>query len=242
MDIATTATRKRGRPQRDSQPILDAAVTVFAREGYSAATIDMISAAASVSTATLYKKFENKQSLFVAVLAQMTKAYWNGQGEKRATQDHPFDALLNSLTNHAIVSCQPAVRGMMRAWLSEVGHNQDLSAQFARTSGTKLLEELRQQLDGLERSGYIDFSADEGVASEIAAQLMLGIVERFTLMRGLVWGDNASPLMAPDQIALKALQAMVAIYGTPEGKARLPLPCANDNETRIHQDAEPMFT
>ena len=45
-----------------------AARTVFARDGYSRASIDVIAAAADVSTRTIYNHFESKEQLFATVL------------------------------------------------------------------------------------------------------------------------------------------------------------------------------
>ncbi|MCM3884353.1 TetR/AcrR family transcriptional regulator [Frankia sp. R82] len=46
------------------QAILDAAFAVFAREGYSQASIDLIAGEAGVAKPTIYNHFENKESLF----------------------------------------------------------------------------------------------------------------------------------------------------------------------------------
>jgi AcrR family transcriptional regulator len=220
MDPLPDTPRRRGRPQRAAQPILDAAIKVFAKEGYSAATIEMISAAAAVSTATLYKKFENKLGLFLAVLAHMTDAYWSEHASETPLPEYVFAPLLSSLTNHAEMGSNREFRGMMRAWMSEVRQDTEVSSLFARSSGTKLLVELGQRVEVLIREGYLDLEKDPVSSSEILAQMMLGVVERFTLMRGLVWGDEAVPLLPADQIALRALQSMVAVYGTPSGRAQ----------------------
>ncbi len=55
------------RPEK-RQAILRAARTVFARMGFTRATIDAIAAEAGVSTRTLYKHFRSKDELFATVL------------------------------------------------------------------------------------------------------------------------------------------------------------------------------
>src|SRR6516165_209016 len=52
------------RTARKRQAILDAATTLFLREGYLATSMDQIAAAASVSKQTVYKQFTDKRSLF----------------------------------------------------------------------------------------------------------------------------------------------------------------------------------
>lgn len=61
-----------GRPRRGRAPkraaVLDAARTVFGRDGYSRTSIDAIASEAGVSTRTIYNHFEGKEQLFAVVL------------------------------------------------------------------------------------------------------------------------------------------------------------------------------
>ena len=52
------------------QEVLAGALTVFARDGYARASIDVIAAAAEVSTRTLYNHFGDKAGLFRAVIQE----------------------------------------------------------------------------------------------------------------------------------------------------------------------------
>jgi len=58
----------RARAQRDA--ILDAAAEVFARAGFSSASIGQIAAEASISAATAYRYFVDKRDVFVCLLAR----------------------------------------------------------------------------------------------------------------------------------------------------------------------------
>lgn len=60
-------TRKRGDKRR---AILTGALTVFARDGYTRASIDAISAEAGVSTRTIYNHFQDKAQLFQNVIQE----------------------------------------------------------------------------------------------------------------------------------------------------------------------------
>lgn len=53
-------------------PILDAAADVFCREGFSGASIDEIAAQACVSRQTIYNHYREKETLFIAVIADVT--------------------------------------------------------------------------------------------------------------------------------------------------------------------------
>lgn len=220
--------RKRGRPPRDVVEILDAAVAVFAREGYGAATIEMIAAEASASTATLYKRFTNKHGLFVAVLQKTTSRSAAMHVDNRGVKEHAFSSLIGRLEAHAIVSTDPQVRGVMRAWISEVRNHSELSELFAVNAGRELVTALTTQLVKLVDQGLVDLPSSDSKQLVFAAQTMLGVLERFTLTRGLVLGDNIKPIYSARGIAEKAVHAMIGIWGTPTGRAAFnDLPKAN---------------
>jgi TetR/AcrR family transcriptional repressor of mexJK operon len=59
--------RAYGRPEKQAA-ILDAATTVFLREGYERASVDTIAAVANVSKRTIYNHFSDKKELFLAAI------------------------------------------------------------------------------------------------------------------------------------------------------------------------------
>src|ERR1700751_780201 len=61
---STQALGEQTRTARKRRAILDAATTLFLRDGYLATSMDQIAAAASVSKQTVYKQFADKQTLF----------------------------------------------------------------------------------------------------------------------------------------------------------------------------------
>lgn len=63
-----TVSRRPGARAEKGAAIMRAARTVFARDGYSRASIDVIAAAADVSTRTIYNHFASKEQLFATVL------------------------------------------------------------------------------------------------------------------------------------------------------------------------------
>jgi len=64
-----TATAPRGRVQK-RQAILDAALSVFTREGYGLASIDAIAAEAGVAKPTIYNHLGGKENLFRIVMVE----------------------------------------------------------------------------------------------------------------------------------------------------------------------------
>lgn len=68
-------TQRGSRRAQHRQRILDAARTVFFRDGFMAANLDEVAQRAGVAKGTLYRYFENKAELYVAVLSANGEAF-----------------------------------------------------------------------------------------------------------------------------------------------------------------------
>jgi AcrR family transcriptional regulator len=68
-EVEGSAQRREVRKQRSRQRILDAAREVFFRDGFMAANLDEVAQKAGVAKGTLYRYFDSKAELYVAVLA-----------------------------------------------------------------------------------------------------------------------------------------------------------------------------
>ena len=79
--------------------ILDAAWTVFGRNGYTGTSLDAIAEEAGVSKPTLYIYFGSKEGLFEAVLADTSEDILGPWGLFRDS--------LNSVGIEQLVKCQP---------------------------------------------------------------------------------------------------------------------------------------
>lgn len=69
--------RQRGRPRdpvKDRQ-ILEAAVALFMERGFAASSMEAIAEQAGVSKVTLYARYKDKESLFIAALAMRTNEF-----------------------------------------------------------------------------------------------------------------------------------------------------------------------
>lgn len=73
-DVASRPRRGERREQQ-RQRILDAARTVFFRDGFMPANLDEVAQRAGVAKGTLYRYFDNKAELYVAVLSENGDAF-----------------------------------------------------------------------------------------------------------------------------------------------------------------------
>jgi AcrR family transcriptional regulator len=82
--------RKTSRRPSSRQAILEAAVKVFEREGYQAASIDLIADAAGVSRRTIYHHFETKNDILVAATLEQAHLFLEGlKGAVASSGDFP---------------------------------------------------------------------------------------------------------------------------------------------------------
>ncbi len=95
-DAPPAPRRRRGRPSTRRALLLDAALKLFAREGFHAVGIDRILAEAGVAKMTLYKHFASKQALIVAALARRNESFFLWlSAELEARGGAPRDRLLS---------------------------------------------------------------------------------------------------------------------------------------------------
>jgi AcrR family transcriptional regulator len=84
-------TREESRQQTRTR-LLDAAVQVFSRRGYQAATVDEIAEAAGYSKGAVYSNFSSKEELFLELLDQrfaLERANWPGMADVIAPESEP---------------------------------------------------------------------------------------------------------------------------------------------------------
>src|SRR5690349_3377739 len=63
--------RRRLNTQERAASILDTAAAVFARQGYAPTTVDQVAAEAGVSKLMVYRHFNSKRELYLAILDQV---------------------------------------------------------------------------------------------------------------------------------------------------------------------------
>lgn len=61
--------------QDTKKSIMDAAITLFAQEGYEAVSVAKIAAAVNIKAPSLYKHYEGKQCIFEAIVKEMDTRY-----------------------------------------------------------------------------------------------------------------------------------------------------------------------
>jgi AcrR family transcriptional regulator len=129
---ATRAEKK----ARSRRRILDAARDVFFRDGFMITNLDEVAAKAGVAKGTLYRYFESKADLYVAVLAENGKAFTDKMSEVARHGDTTLERIrslgdfyLDHWTNHRdyfqifwAIDNQSLIGGLPEAALEEVSN------------------------------------------------------------------------------------------------------------------------
>jgi TetR/AcrR family transcriptional regulator, mexJK operon transcriptional repressor len=155
--------------------ILDAATTVFLREGYERASVDTIAAEAGVSKRTIYNHFRDKKELFITVVER---------ARARANAITPADP--NILTDARLLDTELVVVGerllafqldpdsaaLRRVIVSEVKHDPTLGPACMEGTPKTILHGLADRFAKLAAEGALDIEDSMLAARQFAALVM----------------------------------------------------------------------
>jgi TetR/AcrR family transcriptional repressor of mexJK operon len=173
-DPSTTSGPALGRGRLDKrQAIVDAALLVFAREGYSQASIEAIAAAAGVAKPTIYNHLGGKENLFRHVLAEVAaRSNRKTMAALAAFTDEPADLRAELLTvARGLVDCfldeqSAALRRLLHA---EITRFPDLFDSVLASGPDQVNEALTGRLARLSNAGHLRIDDPLMAASQFFA-------------------------------------------------------------------------
>ncbi|NUR25536.1 MAG: TetR/AcrR family transcriptional regulator [Catenulispora sp.] len=166
-----TETPDQTRTARKRQAILQAATTLFLRDGYAATSMDQVAAAAAVSKQTVYKQFADKQSLFRAIVTGTVEEVSDPVAHQVADLSRSTDpeadlhALARALLDQVI---QPQVTQLRRLVIAEAGRFPELGRLFYERGPGRTVEALATAFGALADRGvlHLDDARDAHAAAE----------------------------------------------------------------------------
>jgi AcrR family transcriptional regulator len=121
-----------GKPQYDESAVVDAAMIVFWRHGYAAASINELTAATGLSRSSLYQRFQDKDGLFQEALSSYTERVLKRMNAVRAdTSRGRLDALLREFLPKESKANRPA-GCMLARCCAEMADLSDAGRSIAR--------------------------------------------------------------------------------------------------------------
>ncbi|MEV7535648.1 TetR/AcrR family transcriptional regulator [Streptomyces hydrogenans] len=164
-DPADAASRKR-------RAIIDAALTEFLAEGYSAASMDAITARSGVSKATIYKHFGSKERLFLAVIGgvlPMTYADLEPADSTIADAPDLRAALVRLTTDRARILLRPDIMSLRRLVIGEMDRFPQLGQLWYRVSYDMNNGPLVEAFTELSARGALDVPDPELAVQQLVA-------------------------------------------------------------------------
>lgn len=188
-----TTTRRAGRPRDPGidVAILTATIAVLSRDGYGGLSVDRIAAAAGVSKATIYRRWESKKDLVVAAAEHLSQAVpVPDTGDIR----HDLQMIVAELAH---VFAQPRTRGLVAALVSGMADDAEL-ADAVRTGFLLVRRDAtRAVLERARARGEIKADVDLAIAIDLLAAPLY--------YRLLITGQAIDP-----RFAMHVVEAVVA--------------------------------
>ncbi|QBI20124.1 TetR/AcrR family transcriptional regulator [Egibacter rhizosphaerae] len=193
--------------------IVDAARTMFLREGFTRASMDAIAEAASVSKRTVYNHFPDKQALFLAVLADTVAPVLDeflALLEWHLADVRPDD-LRETLVRfgrdwvHTTVLF-PDHAALLRLVIAEATHMPEVIDAWRTAGAGPSQDALAERLDALTAAGLLDI-ADSTVAARHLTALVCNPPQSRSFF-GVLDLDDADV----DDLVTEGVDAFLRIY------------------------------
>jgi AcrR family transcriptional regulator len=198
--------RRTGRKELSRQDILDAAELVFGLKGYHEASLSEIAERAEFSTSALYRFFDNKEALFIGVLARRGDDFMQGMRELFAL-DCPPRQKLQRFVDYAIsfYHQHPSYGRLFLRSSSTAAPNLESTVE---AEGYHRLQEARILLTQLflegQRSGEF-VSGDPAVL----ARLLIGLITAYLAADPEIMGDDVDVRDVQEGMSLERFRAIL---------------------------------
>ena len=151
--MTKTPTRAEKKALKKSR-ILDAAWTVFGRNGYTGTSLDAIAEEAGVSKPTLYMYFGNKEGLFEAVLADTSEDILGPLFESDPSKGSMVAALLNFSRTYAEIVLSERVLSLGRLVIGEATRFPDIGEKYYLAGPNRAHEGIKTGRENLAAFDY----------------------------------------------------------------------------------------
>lgn len=197
---------KRTSQKRDE--VLAAARSLFLRQGYADAGMEVVARAAGVSTATLYAYFPSKADLFKAIVMETVTSAGAPVREAARTKGDARARLTALATAYATFVSRPDTRAMFRMVTAERRRFEDVAEYFLQSARDELGGATIAVINDLVKTGEIRVEKPSWAAGQL-----MGMLDHVTLVLGLAAGDEIQSRRSVRAIAVDAVDTFLARYG-----------------------------
>jgi len=185
IDTGDTFSHTRQLSPEKTAVILAGGIEEFLAHGYAATSMDRIATVAGVSKATVYSHFQDRESLFIALIEQLVRgkfrSLFNPRPEDLQTEPRIF---LSKLASRFLDlgANEPQFLDFMRVLIGESGRFPQLARAFVQNVELTSVEMLHQYLATYARLKLAD--------PEATARIFLGAVVYFLIIQEILHGQD----------------------------------------------------
>ncbi|MFF5991274.1 TetR/AcrR family transcriptional regulator [Prauserella flavalba] len=162
------------RGRRSRQALLDAAKTVFARDGFADARITDIADTAGAAHGSFYTYFDSKEEIFVALLRELEEELWHPveRSSDEPSAADPYGQILRA--NRAYLKAYRQDRAIMIVWEQVATLNPEVE-RLRRDAADRFAHRIAVAIEHWQQKGI----ADPALDPEYAAVALTGMVSNF---------------------------------------------------------------
>lgn len=206
-----------GRSEAKRRAILDAATTIFLRDGYLGASMDEIAQLADVSKQTIYKRFTSKEALFLEIVAGLTNAGSDAvHGDlPDLAPDGDLQAYLEDYAHRQLsIVLTPRLMQLRRVVIGEASRFPELGKALYQSGPMRAMAAMADMFSRLTDRGLLRV---ENPA--VAASHFNWLVMSQPLNQAMLLGDAGIPdASALRRCAADGVRAFLAAYGAEKAR------------------------
>ena len=202
------------RSTRKRRAILEAATTLFLRNGYRGTSMDEIATLAAVSKQTVYKHFADKEGLFSEIVTGTVNEVSDPVHDEVLNLEHSGDveADLRGLARRLLGRVmQPRILQLRRLVIGEAGRFPELGRAFYEQGPGRTITALATVFERLTERGVLQLEDPR-----LAAAHFNWLVMSSPLNRAMFLGEDQPPARAElNRYADAGVRAFLAAYAQP---------------------------
>ena len=188
--VASSSSRGRPKDVGKRADIFEAASALFRARGFYGTSMDALAQEAKVSKATLYSHFEDKASLYRALIADKMAVYQVDDFSERCGGDLEQDLTMIAQQMLSLIFDEESL-DMLRMVIAEAREGSDVPDLFEEVGPRRLLQQISDYLQQ-QKDGGVAFISDPPTDTNLFASL---VIDHRTMMFTLM-GVQAPPDMA----------------------------------------------
>ncbi len=186
----TTKNSERSKSEAKTETILKGAIQEFLKHGYAATSMDKIAKAAAVSKATVYSHFGDKESLFNAVMQDLSKDKFQtvmGLHESQSLEQDP-KRVLSGIATRMLENAKSdrAFQDFIRIIIGESGRFPELAKAYVNNLAKPAIETLTHYF-----KSHPELKLDD---PEATVRVMVGTLVYFVMLQEMMHGKDIIPL------------------------------------------------